>query len=154
VWGEFVASCEAARKEIDEAYANDFNTAGALGALFTLIRDFNRALAEPLAAATPSAVLGAQELIRVLEDDIGGVIGIGRLDPRKALDDISKIRAARAASQGQTRPSESEILALIAERAQARGAKSFARGDEIRKELDARGVAIKDAAGGTTWEYK
>jgi cysteinyl-tRNA synthetase len=154
VWGEFAAGCEATRREIDEAYASDFNTAGALGALFTLIRDFNRAMAEPLAAATPSAVLGAQEFIRVLEEDIGGIIGIGRLDPRKALDDISRIRAGRAALQGQAKFSDTEILALIAERAQARSAKNFARGDEIRKELDAGGVAIKDGAGGTTWEYK
>ncbi|MDR3607232.1 MAG: cysteine--tRNA ligase [Oligoflexia bacterium] len=154
VWGEFAASSEAARKEIDDAYANDFNTAGALGSLFTLIRAFNRAAAEPLARATPSAVLGATELLKIIDDDIGGVIGVGRLDPRKALEDISRIRAERSSATGTARPTETEILALIAERAEARKAKNFARSDEIRKELDARGVTIKDGAAGTTWDYK
>jgi cysteinyl-tRNA synthetase len=52
-------------------------------------------------------------------------------------------------------PAEAEILQLIEERKAARTAKNFARADEIRKGLDARGVAIKDnPAGGTSWEYK
>jgi cysteinyl-tRNA synthetase len=153
-WGSFAASCEQARKEIDDAYANDFNTAGALGALFTLIREFNRILAEPLAQATPSAVLGANELIRVMEEDIGGIIGVGRSEPKKMLEDIAKIRAARSAAQGIVRPSETEIQALLQERVEARKAKNFARADEIRKDLDAKGVAIKDGPSGTTWEYK
>jgi cysteinyl-tRNA synthetase len=153
-WGEFAASCEQTRKEIDEAFANDLNTAGALGALFTLIREFNRILSEPLAQATPSAVLGAGELIKVMEEDIGGIIGIGRSDPKKALEDIAKIRAARAAAQGVARLSEDEIKALLQERVEARKTKNFARADDIRKELDSKGVAIKDSPSGTSWEYK
>ena len=153
-WGQFLASCESTRKDIDECYANDFNTAGALGALFTLIREFNRTLAEPLAAATPSAVLGAQELIRILEDDIGGVIGVGRLDPAKALEDLARIKATRAAAGGTDLPQEAEILGAIESRKAARAAKDFAKADQIRKDLEARGVLIKDSPTGTTWSYK
>jgi cysteinyl-tRNA synthetase len=153
-WGQFAASCEQTRKEIDDAFANDFNTAGALGSLFTLIREFNRVVAEPLAQATPAAVLGAGELIKVMEEDVGGIIGIGRLDPKKALEDIAKIKAARAAASGVARPTETEIQALLQERVEARKAKNFARADEIRKDLDAKGVSIKDSPQGTTWEYK
>src|SRR4029079_3619370 len=92
-WGSFLASCEQARKEIDECLANDFNTAGALGALFTLIREFNRVLSEPSASATPAAILAAGEVLKILEDDIGGVIGVGRHDAGKMLADIQKIRS-------------------------------------------------------------
>jgi cysteinyl-tRNA synthetase len=154
-WGSFVASCEKARTEIDENLANDFNTAGALAALFTLIRDFNRTVNEPLAEATPSAVLGAEELIKVMEQDIGGIFGVGRSEPGKALADIARIRAERAiAKGGAARPTEEEILSLIGERTAARAGKDFARSDEIRKELEARGVLIKDGPTGTTWTYK
>ena len=153
-WGQFLASCETTKREIDECFANDFNTAGALGALFTLIREFNRTLAEPLAQATPSAALGAAELIRLLEDDIGSVLGIGRQDAQKALEDLARIKSTRAAASGSALPQEDEILGLIEERKSARAAKNFARGDEIRKDLDARGVLIKDSPQGTTWEYK
>jgi len=154
-WGSFMASCEAACKEIDDAYASDLNTAGALAALFSLIREFNRTMAEPLAQATPAAVLGADELIKVMEHDIGGIIGVGRLDPAKALEDIDRIKAMRAAAAGEpARPSADEILAAIQARADARKGKDFAKADQIRKDLEARGVLIKDSPQGTTWEYK
>ncbi|MCM2278691.1 MAG: cysteine--tRNA ligase [Oligoflexia bacterium] len=154
-WGSFLASCEKTRQEIDECYANDFNTAGALGAVFSLIREFNRVLQEPLAAATPAAALGAQQLISVIEEELGSVMGVGRLEPSKALADIERVRAEKlAAATGGTRISEAEILAGIQARADARKAKDFARADEIRKELEARGVLIKDGPAGTTWQFK
>ncbi len=154
-WGSFTASCEKARVDIDEHFANDFNTAGALATLFTLIREFNRTLAEPLALATPSAVIGAGELIRIMEYDIGEILGVGRLDPAQALQDLSRIRAAQSDQQSTvSRPTEEEVLALIAARTEARKTKNFSLADSIRKELEDRGVLIKDGSAGTTWEYK
>lgn len=154
-WGSFIASCEKARDEIDEHFANDFNTAGVLGSLFTLIREFNRTAAEPLAQATPSAILGATELIRILEQDVGGVLGVGISSPEKVLHDIARIRAQQSQLSGApARPSETEIQNAIAARAEARKQKDFAKADLIRKELEARGVLIKDSSGGTTWEYR
>ncbi len=156
VWGSFAASCESARTAIDENFANDFNTPGALAALFTVIREFNRTLAEPLAQATPSAVLGAQELIRLMEEDIGGVLGFGRSDPEKALADLNRIRLISSPENpgSAARPTEAEILQAIQDRAAARIAKDFAKADQIRKEIEARGVLIKDSPSGTTWEYR
>ena len=153
-WGSFVAACEHARKEIDDQFANDFNSAGALAALFSLIREFNRTLSEPLAAATPSATIGASELIRIMEEDIGGVLGVGCADPEAALANLGRIRASRPLdSAGNTRPSEQEILEAIEKRIAARKAKDFAQADGIRKDLESRGVRIKDGPTGTTWEY-
>ncbi len=43
------------------------------------------------------------------------------------------------------------IDALVAERFAARGARDFARADEIRKQLAAEGVEIMDGANGSTW---
>jgi len=149
-----VAECEQVRREIDEQYANDLNTPGALAALFTLIRSLNRTLSEPLAQGTPSAVLGAQEFLKVLEDDIGSVIGIGRLSPEKALKDFDAIRLKLKGRETSGMPTAEEIQALIEKRLAARAAKNFAEADQIRKDLDARGVVLKDSPQGTTWSYK
>ena len=154
MWGSFIASCEKSKLEIDEHFSNDFNTPGVLATLFSLIREFNRTLNEPLAQATPSAVLGANELIRILEEDVGGVLGIGRSSPDKALQDLGQIRAQQAVGSGDSaRPSELEILAAIEARKLARNAKDFVQADAIRKDLEARGVLIKDSSSGTSWQY-
>lgn len=154
IWGEFMASCQKARQEIDDCLANDFNTSGALGALFSLIREFNRVLTEPRAQATSGAVLGALELLRVIEEDIGGIFGVGRSEPQAAFESLSRIRLARPLQGVDSRPSEEEIRRMIDARAEARKARDFSLADQIRKDLEARGVLIKDSPTGTSWEYK
>jgi cysteinyl-tRNA synthetase len=47
-----------------------------------------------------------------------------------------------------------EIEALIEERIQARKEKNFARADEIRDQLDAQGIVLKDTPEGTKWQWK
>ena len=49
---------------------------------------------------------------------------------------------------------EEELAGEVAAREQAREAKDYARADEIRKDLETRGVALLDggAAGGTQWQ--
>jgi len=47
------------------------------------------------------------------------------------------------------------IEKLIVERKEARASKNWGRADEIRKELDASGIVLKDSPDGTiTWSYK
>jgi cysteinyl-tRNA synthetase len=156
VWAEFLAESEKTRDEMTREMANDFNTPGALAAIFSLIRAFNRATAEPRAEATPAAVLGARELIRVIEDELGGFVGLGRRPAHAMLEQIGEIRARNHAAKagGETVAlGKDEIEKLIAARADAKRAKNFAEADRIRKELIDRGVAIKDSATGTTWQY-
>ena len=153
-WGIFLAEVDPCRARIDECYFNDLNTAGALAELFTLIRSFNRVLGEPRAAATAAAALAAQQLLAVIEQDIGSVIGVGRLMPEKGLAEIDRIKREMAVSGGKERPEAAEIEQQIAARIAARVAKDFAEGDRIRKDLEARGVVLKDSPAGTTWSYK
>ena len=47
---------------------------------------------------------------------------------------------------------DKEIEDLIAERQEARKAKNFARADEIRDELLAKGIILKDTREGVKWK--
>ncbi len=49
---------------------------------------------------------------------------------------------------------EERIIALIKDRYSCRAEKNWARGDEIRDELLAKGIELKDGPDGTTWSVK
>ena len=46
-----------------------------------------------------------------------------------------------------------EVEAVLKERAEVRAAKNFARSDELRAHLIARGVDVLDSKAGTTWRF-
>jgi cysteinyl-tRNA synthetase len=47
-----------------------------------------------------------------------------------------------------------EIERLIQERKDARRGRDFARADEIRADLEAKGIILEDTAKGTHWKRK
>ena len=118
------------------------------------MREWNRCLSHPNAANTPTAILAANEFIKVLEQDIGSVIGIGRLSSEAALKKLQEIKVLRQANEGKNIVSDTEIAALLNERKEVRAAKNFKRSDEIRDYLAANGIQIKDSPQGTTWTRK
>lgn len=154
VWGSFLISCDRTRDSILDAYSNDLNTSGALAEAFTLVREWNRALQQPGAANTPAAILAANEFIKVIEQELGGVLGVGRARADVMLSHISKVKAHRQKTEGKTVMSDEAILALIDERKAVRIAKDFKRSDEIRAILDQQGIVVKDSPEGTTWTRK
>jgi len=153
-WGEFVAKCDQAHQEIDDFFANDFNSAGALSVLFTLIRDYNHAMMQGKASQTPSVVLASQALLNIMEKDIGDILGVAQLDPRKMLTDLERIRLSRLQASGVDQVSSEDIEQKIKDRLEARKQKDFSLADQIRDDLLQKGVVIKDSPTGTTWSFK
>lgn len=111
-------------REFAAALHDDLNIAGALGALNAWI---NR---------TPSPTRADAEAMR-LADETLGVLSLERAAAQQT--DIGVFVGVE--------PSP-EVEAMLAERRDAKKAKDFARADAIRAELGARGLAIKDVAGG------
>ena len=107
------------------------------------------------------------ELVDALSDDLNTPLAIARMHAmRKAGDHVALTAAMRALGLGRV---EAKTLAadtsaradeLIGLRAAARRSKNFAEADRIRAELDAMGIALKDAKDPntgeliTTWEVK
>jgi cysteinyl-tRNA synthetase len=74
-----------------------------------------------------------------------GLLGLPLADAAGVLGALRSLALTRA---GLT---EADVAARIADRAAARAAKEFARSDEIRDELAARGVLLMDTAAGSAW---
>ena len=76
---------------------------------------------------------------------IGSVLGIMNEVPTQFLE------AQKQRGLAQTQLTPELIEQRIAERAAARQAKDFKRGDAIRNQLAEQGVILKDSPTGTTW---
>ncbi len=121
-----------------EGMDEDFNTSRALAALHDALRAMNR----HIDASEWSRAAGCREALR----EIAGVLGVGAQDPAAYLDSQKQ----QTISSGDL--SADQIQALIEERIQARKDKNFARADEIRDDLKARGIILEDSPSGTTWK--
>lgn len=152
-WGEFLALCQQAETEIDEAYAQDFHTPGVLAAVFRVIREWNRfVLEQPQALQTPGCLVAAQRMLSFLEEDLGSVLGVGRLPASSFLVQLAQMRAGLEGKMSLI--PESEIRRALEERTQARKDKNFQKSDQIRASLEAQGVLILDSPEGTSWRYR
>lgn len=70
----------------------------------------------------------------------------------KASDDLTVIEDMKAASLRKANLSPAELEDIIDKRTSARASKDFEKADEVRKELEARGIALMDQGNGTTWK--
>lgn len=122
---------ESTRQGFIAAMDDDFNTAGALGHLFDLVRAINQARDANLEQTSLSI---AQDLLRELTE---GVLGL---------------RLERAvARRTQADPFIDLLLEL---RDELRDQKLWVLSDEIRDQLTSLGVLLEDSKDGTTWRWK
>ena len=109
----------------EAAMDDDFNTADGIAAVFDLVKFAN----------TTAAAEGSKEYAEKLYDrlvTLTDVLGLIVERKEEMLDE--------------------EIEALIEERQAARKAKNFARADEIRDELAAKGIMLLDTREGVKWK--
>ena len=121
------------RTEFREAIADDLNIPAAQGAMFELLREMNAAIDRGDATADDAAV------IRNAFDEFDRVLGV---------------MALRRAEDAQPPVPAEEIDRMVAERRAARHARDFARADQIRRDLEAKGIILEDSATGTRWKRK
>ncbi|MDZ4185958.1 MAG: cysteine--tRNA ligase [Desulfuromonadales bacterium] len=130
-----------------EAMDDDFNTALVIGHFFDLVRALNRVTAIP-ELANDSAALAAAQSARDKMVQLGNVLGLFSSPPQLWLE------KQKHAGLGETGLSAEKIEELISARQSARANRDFARSDQIRDELAAKGILLLDSAQGTTWKRK
>lgn len=141
-WGSFVAEFEEKKKSFIEHLQNDLHTPSAFAVIFEMIKSFNKVLTVPRAEATPSAVLAAEMIVRFFDETMDAWLGIGKQSPDKVLKS--------ALPDGLD---EAYIQKQIELRAAMKKEKKFAEADQIRKDLEAKGIVLKDTPQGTQWSY-
>ena len=107
----------------EAAMEDDFNTADAIAAIFEMVKLSNTTVREGSKEYAETVLAKVEQLC-----DILGII----------LEEKEDVL-------------EPEAQALIEERTAAKKAKNFARADEIRDELAAMGILIKDTREGVKW---
>jgi cysteinyl-tRNA synthetase len=125
---EISAHAKIALKKFEAAMDDNLNTSVALAALHDMAREINSALA-------------------------GGGVKTG--DRERILDAVAKMDTVFNIFGELTEEMlDADVDKLMEERASARRDRNFARSDEIRDELAARGIILEDTRDGVRWKRK
>ena len=123
---EFAEKLNGRRAQFIEAMDDDLNTADGIAALFELVKDINRMLAD--GNATADTVKAATDLFNELTDVLGLLY-----------------------SRKEEQQADDEIEALIEARTIARQEKNWAEADRIRDLLKEKNIILEDTPQGIKW---
>lgn len=123
---EVVKLVETAKRFFEFSMDDDFETSGALGAIFDLVKNVN--------------VLGGRFYLNKADSDYV-------LEFLRKLDGVLGMIFTDEEDGGL----DAEVEALIKEREEARANKDFEKSDQIRDELKGRGIELEDTSEGTVW---
>jgi cysteinyl-tRNA synthetase len=127
-------------KGFRDAMDDDFNSAGAIGAIFEMIKNINSIIQNADFKITKPT---ASEL-NIAYGKIVELCSVLGLTPGKG--------SGKGKDQGDS--GSKEIQGLIDERNQARKDRDFKKADEIRDLFLSRGIILEDRNEGTIWKYK
>jgi cysteinyl-tRNA synthetase len=130
------------RNRFLDAMDDDFNTGGAMGDVFELLRRLNKYIddekLEKKELQTPAKLAALRRGVTVFRE-MGAVMGLFRQPPAEK-------------QPGGGNELVGKLMGLLIElRAEFRKKKDFATADQIRKRLGEIGVVLEDRPGGTEW---
>ena len=128
--GEMEARVAQAKADFIASMDDDLNTAGAMAAVFELIRDTNTAM------------------------DNGQFMEVNRAAALEFLKSFDAIFEVLEVTKAEGSLSDAEIDTLVAARSAAKKAKDFAGADKLRNDLLEKGIILEDTKEGVRWKRK
>ncbi|TKB09394.1 cysteine--tRNA ligase [Desulforhopalus sp. IMCC35007] len=138
---------ESLEERFQQAMDNDFNTAQAQGIFFDTIKTINKVRTKLSPTPLSKDIKTLKVSIATLKK-LAAIMGLLREDAATFLHNKQEAMLSGLDISAET------IEALILERNQCRIDKNWSRSDEIRDELLAKNIELKDGADGTAWIVK
>jgi len=126
---ELEAAAEKAKAGLETSMDDDFNSAGAIGALFELVKTYNKMVDEkgPAVEQDRSALQAAKETICTFDSVLG---------------------LFKEGFPGKPATVPAEIMELVDRRQEARKARDFQKADALRAEIEKAGYIVDDRPDG------
>ncbi len=116
-----------AKEDFENAMDDDLNTSESLGILFTLVKDVNRLVDEKKISSS---------------------------DAKAVLETVQRFDSVLGLLKREELILGDQVKTLIEKRIQARKDKDFKLADQIRKDLENKGIILEDTPEGTKWKRK
>ena len=129
ILAQLAEQLEKTRKGFEACMDDDFNSAGALGFLFDLVRVINQARAE-------------------------GAINGELTQSQDELKKLLSVLGLRLADEVEAKPADAFVDLIVEIRREIRKQKLWDLSDKIRDQLDALGVKVEDSQEGSSWHWK
>ena len=135
------------REKFIEVMDDDFNTSAAIAQLHVDFKYINNLMKM---AKRNNRQQIANTLANILEEirNVFGVLGFFKQKPEKFVEEM------RGKYLNKIGIEANYITAEIVKRAEAKKQKNFELADEIRANLDEKGIILNDTVNGTTWDIK
>ncbi len=144
-WEDSIYSEYAAfKQDFFASMYDDFNTAAAIGHIFSTVRLLNRVLETKSLITAPQAEKLLTDFLEFTHDWTV-ILGILNSEPSDFLKELKFAHAKRLNID------IAKVEQLLDARKQARAEKDYAKSDEIRDALLAMNVSVKDTAQGQEW---
>jgi len=132
--------------KFQEAMDDDFNTAAAYAYLFTIMKFLNTVLADKKIEASLKAKVLKDVKDKTIE--LYNLLAIFEEEPETFLENM------RSKYLTKLEITAEEIQEKIEQRKNAKAEKNYSLADEIRNQLDEKGIVLLDSKEGTTWGIK
>lgn len=126
---ELTAALSKTKEAFEAAMDDDFNVQNALTAIYELL---------PVVNSNVNSAASDKEALKAFVKNLKAWLLVFGVDAGRLV-------------KSESSEDDSEIEALVAERTKARQEKNWARSDEIRDQLQAMGIVLKDTPQGTRW---